>query len=301
MVGGALSEFIQHLRRKAGVRANVEVLDAQLLERFVATREEAAFETLLERHGPMVLGVCRYLLQDPHDVEDAFQADPAAEQADRERSKDNLKGLGLAMYEYKDVNMHFPPAALYDSNGKALLSWRVLILPYLHSLSPAGKLRTRDAGDAGQDELFKEFKLDEPWDSEHNKKLLAKMPKQFAPVRGKTKQPNMTYYQVFTGKGTGFEGIQGVSIADIQDGTKNTIAVVEAAEAVPWTKPADLPYDPSTPLPKLGGMFSDVFHAAFFDGAVQTLKRKFDEKTMRHAITRSGGEILDLEKIEADK
>jgi hypothetical protein len=39
--------------------------------------------------------------------------------------------------------------------------------------------------------------------------------------------------------------------------------VVEAAEAVPWTKPADLPYDPKQPLPKLGGMFKDVFNAAF--------------------------------------
>src|SRR5580692_11359616 len=48
--------------------------DAQLLERFAADRDEASFEMLVARHGPMVLGVCRGVLHDPHDAEDAFQA-----------------------------------------------------------------------------------------------------------------------------------------------------------------------------------------------------------------------------------
>ncbi len=48
--------------------------DAQLLERFLARGDEAAFEAILQRHGPMVLGVCHRVLDDPHDVADAFQA-----------------------------------------------------------------------------------------------------------------------------------------------------------------------------------------------------------------------------------
>src|SRR4051794_2573201 len=48
--------------------------DAELLERFVAQRDQAAFELLLWRHGPMVLGLCRRMLPSPHDAEDAFQA-----------------------------------------------------------------------------------------------------------------------------------------------------------------------------------------------------------------------------------
>ena len=47
--------------------------EAQLLERFLAHRDESAFEAILHRHGPMVLGVCRRILDDPHDVADAFQ------------------------------------------------------------------------------------------------------------------------------------------------------------------------------------------------------------------------------------
>jgi RNA polymerase sigma factor (sigma-70 family) len=210
--------------------------------------------------------------------------DKDTEETDRQNNINALKLLMLAMHNYHDVNKHFPPAAVYANDGKPLLSWRVLVLPYVD-----------------QDDLFKQFELEEPWDSEHNKKLLTKMPKIYAPVRGKNKDSLSTHYQVFTGKGTVFEGTQGLAITDITDGTSTTIAIVEAAEAVPWTKPADLTYDPEKPLPKLGGMFKDVFHAAFADGSVHTLKREFDEHTMRLAITANDGEVLDLSKIHADQ
>ena len=48
--------------------------DEQLLDRFVARREEAIFEEIIQRHGTMVWGVCRRVLRDHHDAEDAFQA-----------------------------------------------------------------------------------------------------------------------------------------------------------------------------------------------------------------------------------
>ncbi|HLJ92216.1 MAG TPA: sigma-70 family RNA polymerase sigma factor [Gemmataceae bacterium] len=69
-----LHEVIKHLRRSALLRDGAGLTDGQLLERFVAHRDEAAFEALLRRHGPMVLGVCRRVLRHETDAEDAFQA-----------------------------------------------------------------------------------------------------------------------------------------------------------------------------------------------------------------------------------
>ena len=62
------------LRRLLGSGTVASLGAGQLLERFAADRDEAAFEALVSRHGPMVLGTCRRMLSDPHDVDDAFQA-----------------------------------------------------------------------------------------------------------------------------------------------------------------------------------------------------------------------------------
>jgi RNA polymerase sigma factor (sigma-70 family) len=74
MANSQLNGFLCHLRRVVRPRDTEELTDGQLLERFLAAREEAAFEELLRRHGPMVLGVCRRVLSGLHDAEDAFQA-----------------------------------------------------------------------------------------------------------------------------------------------------------------------------------------------------------------------------------
>lgn len=207
-----------------------------------------------------------------------------SQEAARRRSAKNLQTLMNALWSYHEINDHFPPTVIYDKNGKALLSWRVLLLPYLE-----------------QDELFAQFHLNEPWDSAQNKPLLAKMPKLYAPpLPGKTKEKHATFYQVFVGKGTAFEGKEGASLADMADGTSNTVAIVEAAEAVPWSKPADLPYDDKKPLPKLGGLFGKGINAAFVDGSAWWLKKDFDVPTMRLAIKRNDGFPADFNKLRAE-
>src|SRR5438876_2605794 len=65
---------LEHVRRAAFLQEAVNLTDSELLERFATQRDEAAFEALVRRHGPMVLGVCRRLLGNLHDAEDAFQA-----------------------------------------------------------------------------------------------------------------------------------------------------------------------------------------------------------------------------------
>jgi Protein of unknown function (DUF1559) len=197
-------------------------------------------------------------------------------QAARKQSVENLKQIALAMHEYAEVMGTFPPAVIIDKASKPLLSWRVLLLPYL---------KERD--------LFKQFKLDEPWDSGANKKLLERMPRVFAPPGVKTKEPFTSYYQVFLGKGAAFEGTRGLRILDFLDGTSNTILVIEGGEGVPWTKPAEISYDATKPLPKIGALFPDRIHAAFADGSVQTIRKDFKESAMRALITRNDGEPVN--------
>src|SRR4051812_39897469 len=106
------------------------------------------------------------------------------------------------MSNYEATHGSFPPHALYGKDGKPLLSWRVLILPFMQ-----------------QNELFQRFRLDEPWNSPHNLALLPEMPKTYGRYDGnKTVEPYTTFYQVFVGKGAAFEGRNGMKREDFLDG-----------------------------------------------------------------------------------
>jgi RNA polymerase sigma factor (sigma-70 family) len=74
MTTGSLNKVIHHLRRAVLVRDGEGMTDGELLEAFLARRDETAFEALVRRHGPMVLNVCRRVVGHVHDAEDAFQA-----------------------------------------------------------------------------------------------------------------------------------------------------------------------------------------------------------------------------------
>jgi hypothetical protein len=214
------------------------------------------------------------------------------------------------MHAYHDEYNRFPPAVVFSGEGKPLYSWRVLLLPFL-----------------GQTKLYRRFKLDEPWDSPTNKPLLAQMPREYAPPgRGDPPADFSTHYLVFDGPGAIFEtlgrpgwfddplnraripgmqlhhlrrpGEQPVydfgrshSMWAIQDGPANTILLVEADDAVPWTKPQDLAYRADRPLPELGGHYRGDFVAALADGSVRVISKRVSERTIRVAITANGGEI----------
>src|SRR5712671_6387649 len=74
MARQSLNGVLQHLRKMAAVETNRGLSDRVLLEHFIGAHDEAAFTVLIERHGPMVLGVCRRALPNFHDAEDACQA-----------------------------------------------------------------------------------------------------------------------------------------------------------------------------------------------------------------------------------
>lgn len=72
MPGNSLRNVLSYLRRVAEPAGANE--DAALVQRFLATRDEMAFDALVRRHGPLVLAACRRILDDPNDVDDVFQA-----------------------------------------------------------------------------------------------------------------------------------------------------------------------------------------------------------------------------------
>src|SRR5262245_1937280 len=74
MATGEASEVIRHLRRAVLLRGEAGLTDGELLESFLSRRDAAAMEVLVRRHAPMIWGVCRRVLGNPHDAEDAFQA-----------------------------------------------------------------------------------------------------------------------------------------------------------------------------------------------------------------------------------
>jgi hypothetical protein len=192
-----------------------------------------------------------------------------------------MRQISLAMHVYSHKHDgRLPPAALYDKDGRALLSWRVLLLPYLE-----------------EEKLYQAFHLDEPWDSPHNQPLLLRMPSVYASpdAWGRDRRTrNATFYQVFVGPGTAFEGRQGLQLLqDFPDGWSYSVLFAEAGEPVPWTMPADLPYRPDGPLPPLGGVFDGThswgkgFHIAMVDGITKSLEPGFSEAHLRLAITRN--------------
>ncbi|MBV9123911.1 MAG: DUF1559 domain-containing protein, partial [Planctomycetes bacterium] len=172
---------------------------------------------------------------------------------------------------------------------RPLLSWRVALLPYLEEQT-----------------LYSQFHLDEPWDSPHNRPLLENMPKVYRNLGDAPTDPHSTFYQVFVGKGTPFEDPKGLTLGAIDraDGTSNTLLVVEAGQAVPWTQPMDLPYAADQPLPPLGGIFKERFRfskssqAKYFrllmvDASGRIFPKDGDERTLRALITWNGGEKVE--------
>jgi hypothetical protein len=205
----------------------------------------------------------------------AFQS--VGETSTRLRSLDNLKQMAQGMREYHEANGSYPPAAICDPTGKPLLSWRVAILPYVE-----------------QGALYNQFKLDEPWDGPNNILLMSRMPRIYWFPADDTMPPGYTNYRVFVGDGAAFEPGRPVDEAEFTDGLSNTILIVEADGGVPWTKPAELPFDRrGSPQWELSRRFRGVWQVATADGGVRTLPDRISEQTLRAAITRNGGEILD--------
>jgi Protein of unknown function (DUF1559) len=215
--------------------------------------------------------------------------------AESGNSRANMIQIGLALHNHND-NKGVLPNNSYDDQFKRgakptfrpLLSWRVHLLPLLN-----------------EEGLYRRFKLDEPWDSANNRPLLSQMPAVYGtPEARKKAGEGKTFYRGFSHPGALFEKPRGpgpgqpaiqLSIpASFPDGLANTLAIVEAGEAVEWTKAEDLDWSPGRPRPALGGMSPNLpyCNVLMMDGAVRHLRKDVPEETLRRLITRNDGLII---------
>ena len=233
----------------------------EMLKQAKVTREGSTVVVKSEGSGATLLAVASIALP-------AIQK--TRESARRMQSMNNLKQLALAMFMYNDAHGHFPPAVIMGADGKTPHSWRIELLPYIE-----------------QKNLYDQYKMDEPWDSPANKKVLAAIPVILRSPSDESAATNSSYF-VLTGPKTMFSGKDGMKIPDITGGTSNTIMLVEATRDIPWTKPEDIDYDPAKPLPKLGGHFAGGFCAAFADGSVRWISDQTPADVIRALLDPTG-------------
>ncbi len=235
----------------------------------------------------------------------------------RALSISNLKQIMLAMHNYHDTYGHFPMPAVVGPDGKTRHSWRVALLPFLEEAKLYESYNLDEPWDSEHNQLVlnrmpKVFR--HPLDDEDSTNA-----SYFGFVGKETAFGTENGIEVGVNAGGGLdfgigveggagvagdvaldgEGaktpktvqIQGVRLADILDGTSNTIFVVENKSEIPWTKPVDFKYDPKKRI-KVGGWFEDGFCAGFADGSVRFIADSINPKTLQLLIERADGEPI---------
>ena len=205
----------------------------------------------------------------------------AREAARRASASNGMKQLLLGLLVHEQAQRSFPAHASYSDDGQPLLSWRVHILPYLAEQS-----------------LYDQFRLDEPWDSEHNKALIPKMPAILLdPSSGLTPAEGRTHFLGVQGEGMLFDGsAAGRKIRDIRDGTAKTLALVQVNDerAAIWTQPDDWQLDAGDRIEDLGGLHPGIFLVGFCDGRVEVMSSQIDPTMLQALLTIAGGEVANL-------
>ena len=226
---------------------------------------------------------------------------PCREAARRMACSNRLKHIALAFHQYHDDYGVLPPAWTVDAEGKPLHSWRVLILPYLEE---------------EEKELYDAIRLDEPWDSEHNRPFHDKMPFFFqCPSsahnrflsRMKRRFPllkNGCDYSVIVGEETAFPGAKSVSLSSVTDKPEETLLVAERMTPVLWMDPtkeitaANASVGVNVDLMGIGSFHSGGCDVAMADGSVRFMSERCHAEDFRALMTVTAGESKTLPKDE---
>jgi hypothetical protein len=141
------------------------------------------------------------------------------------RCASNLKQIGFALRNYAEDNGSLPPAYVRDKAGRPILSWRVLILPYL-----------------GREDLYRQVKLDEAWDSPSNLRLARQIPHVYQCPAQKAVKEGETSYLAVVGAQTAWPGHQGRRLPPLTRVPGKILVVEATGYEVSWMEPRDMPF-----------------------------------------------------------
>ncbi|MDR1052656.1 MAG: DUF1559 domain-containing protein [Planctomycetaceae bacterium] len=202
----------------------------------------------------------------------------------RKQCSNKMRQMGIAILNHLDAMEKFPPAFSVDDNGKPLHSWRVMLLPYL-----------------GEEKLYQSIRLNEPWNSEHNKQFHSKMPHAFkCPTCKIGNTQSDTVYCMVTGKEAfGKTDGKGITFRNINDGASNTVCIVERKTPVCWMSPEDVTFENAIKginnSPNgIGSDHDRGTNVAFIDGSIRFLPQDTKPEIIKALLTTEGGEVINI-------
>jgi len=202
------------------------------------------------------------------------------EAARRTQCQNHLRQIGIGLMNYHDQYRSFPPAVVRDADGKAMHSWRVLILPFVERA-----------------DLYQRYNFDQPWDSPENMLVQMEMPSVFrCPSQIPDGDDTQTAYVAVVGPNTAWPPEGALAQRDFTDGLTNTILLVEVGESgIGWTEPRDAD---EAIFPGPAGMRDlapSSFHPGgsnvlFADAHVEFIDEDTDPTVLRDWLTPAGAE-----------
>ncbi len=191
-----------------------------------------------------------------------------------------ISQVTYAMRGFQNTNNRFPPVDVpFDQKTPGSgLSWRVHLLPFL-----------------GEERLYRKFRLDEAWDSPHNKSLIPEMPAVYASYGAQ--KDGRSALHVITGDKTPF-GNPELKLADLTDGDHRTLMLVEAGRDTIdiWTKPGGLQFRADAPKACLGTITEDL-PISFFNCETGFLKSAITDRDFTRLIQHHDGEPIETSAL----
>ncbi len=204
---------------------------------------------------------------------------PARDSARRAASSNNMKQLLLAIHNYEAQHRQLP-RDIVDDQGRKLWSWRVHLLPFLE-----------------QDGLYRQLRLNEPWDSPRNRLFTSQPLPIFVSPNAEGLPDNRTHYLAPAGPDFAIgSDLPRLGFRDITDGLSNTVFLVEmdSEHAVPWAQPGDWQVDRDNPTQGLA-VSDNNFLMGMGDGSIRFVATSIDRRALWGLFTRAGGEVISLD------